>query len=386
MVIVMVVDAWDQPFNGTVVSSRRFAEAMVAMGITVRVLALEGQAHPVAGVELYEFPKLSIPGVNRVMETMRVQLAKPARLRIREALQGASLLHIQFPLFLGGMAITEARRMQLPVVASFHVQAENILRNLKLPTPVLSTGVYALMRHFIFRHADVVLAPSAFARTLVRDAGIDGRVEVLSNGVPADQLAAFQERQELPEQVSVLCVGRHAPEKRYDLIIKALASVTDKQRFTVTFAGMGPARGALEKLSARLGVAASFVSPSDEELKALYARADLFLHAGESELEGMSVMQAMAAGVPVIVSDSQASAAGELTAIAESRFSFPDAGALARRIDELTQNPDLVNRISRENHEAMRRLDHRQSVNALLDVYAGLHAGIVLPDGLNEAA
>ena len=386
MVIAMVVDAWDQPFNGTVVSSRRFAEALVAMGVTVRVLALEGQERPIAGVDLYEFPKLSVPGVNGIMEAMRVQLAKPERALVRRALAGADLLHVQFPLFLGGMAITEARRMQLPVIASFHLQAENILRNLKLPTPLLSAGVYALMRHFVFQRCDLVLAPSEFARKLMREVGITVPLEVLSNGIPTQQLRAFRQRHHLPERVEVLCVGRQAPEKRYDIILKALANVAEPRRLHVTFAGMGPERAHLENLSAQLGVDATFVAPSDSELDRLFQGADLFLHSGESELEGMSVMQAMAAGVPAIVSDSKASAAGALTGISESRFNYPDAGHLARRIDQFAADPELVRRISHDNHEAMLKLDHKQSVLALLGIYRRLHPVSWLREGINEAA
>lgn len=386
MIVVMVVDAWDQPFNGTVVSSRRFAEALLARGVGVRVMALEGQENPVAGVELCEFPRLSIPGVNGMMETMRVMLAKPDRCRIREALTGASVLHVQFPLFLGACAISEASKIGLPIVASFHLQAENILRNLKLPTPLLARGVYALMRRFIFDRCDTVIAPSVFARDLIRQVGIATPVEVLSNGIPAHHLKSFRLREGLPQQVRVLCVGRQAAEKRYDIILRALAALEQRDRFHVTFAGLGPERDSLQRLSNALGVNATFTAPSDPELELLYANADLFLHAGESELEGMSVMQAMAAGVPAIVSNSKASAAGELTAIPESRFDFPSSEHLADRIRAFDGNPALVQQVSRENAEAMLPLAHERSVKNLLAIYAQICPAGWLTEGINEAA
>lgn len=386
MVVVMVVDAWDQPFNGTVVSTRRFAKALIARGCTVRALALEGQEHPVEGVDLFECPRLSIPGVNGIMDSMRVALARPSRETVARALQGADIVHVQFPLFLGSAAITEAQRHGIPVISSFHVQAENILRNLGLPTGVLAKGVYALMRHFVFARSDLVIAPSVFAERLVQQVGINRPSAVLSNGIPLAQLAAFRERSALPEQVQVLCVGRQAREKRYDIIIDALARVRNPDRFAVTFAGQGPDRARLQERCRQLGINAQFLAPSDTELTALFDRADLFLHAGESELEGMSVMQAMAAGVPTIVSDSDASAAGALTQLPACRFRFPDPADLAHKIDQLIDEPTLVLRASQENAKAMARLGHDASVDRLLSLYGQVAPAFAAQGPINEAA
>ncbi len=382
----MVVDAWDQPFNGTVVSTRRFAEALLARGCSVRALALAGQEHPVPGVELYECPRLSIPGVNGIMDSMRVVLARPQADVVARALRGADVVHVQFPLFLGSAAITEARRQGIPVVSSFHVQAENILRNLGLPTRGLAGGVYALMRHYIFSRSALVIAPSAFAERLVKAVGITQPTAVLSNGIPAGQLAAFRERRGFLQQVRVLCVGRQAREKRYDIIIDALARVREPQRYSITFAGSGPAREQLEAQCLGLGLTARFMTPSDAELAGLYADADLFLHAGESELEGMSVMQAMAAGVPTVVSDSQASAAGGLTTLEACRFQFPDPSDLARKIDQLADEPALVRRASIENARAMAAFGHHASVDRLLALYAQVAPKVALRGPIDEAA
>ncbi|MEM1142376.1 MAG: glycosyltransferase [Pseudomonadota bacterium] len=372
MVIVMVADSWDQPFNGTVVSSRRFAKALLDRGHSVRVLALEGDEHPLPGIELYRLPALAIPGISSLMRRMRTVLAVPVRRVIDEALRGADVLHVQFPFFVGGAAISRARHWQVPVVASFHLQAENILRNLYLPNRLFSPVVYGLFRRFVFARADLALAPSPFAARLIKSLGIETPVVVLSNGVPEAQLQVYKHRAGMPASVRVLCVGRLAREKRYDVIAHAIAQTQIPERFQITFAGSGPTEKRVQALCTRLGVRARFVTPTDKELDELYSRADLFLHAGESELEGMSVMQAMAAGVPVLVSDSQMSAARELTTVDESRFRFPDADDLATRIDAVCAQPDLVARISEQNYRSVSQLAHAQAVDELESIYLKL--------------
>lgn len=370
MIVVMVVDGWDQPFNGTVVSSRRFAEALLARGVQVRVLAINGRSREVPGVELFQMRKLSVPGANKMMDLMRVPVAVPDRALIKRALAGASVLHVQFPLFLGAAAIKEARDMGVPVVSSFHLQPENILRNLKLPNFLFKRWIYRLMHRWIYKRSDRIIAPSPFARELLhREMPVPVDVDVLSNGIPEKQLSAFRLRTRMPDRIHVLCVGRLAREKRYDLVIDALAMSRSADRVHVTFVGSGPMREALKKQSRRRGLSSSFVTPTDAELAELYAKADLFLHAGESELEGMSVMQAMAGGVPAIVSDSPDSAASTLLNHQTARFTYPDVRHFAQQIDCLCAPDGPIEVLSAAGHSIAKSLRFEDSVSQLLQIY-----------------
>jgi len=103
-------------------------------------------------------------------------------------------------------------------------------------------------------------------------------------------------------------------------------------------------------------------------------------------LEGMSVMQAMAAGVPTVVSDSQASAAGGLTTLEACRFQFPDPSDLARKIDQLADEPALVRRASIENARAMAAFGHHASVDRLFALYAQVAPKVALRGPIDEAA
>ena len=373
MIVVMVVDAWDQPFNGTVVSSRRFAEALMARGVQVRVLAIRGRERELPGVELFEMPKLSVPGLNHVIDQMRVPVAFPNRDIIRKALEGASILHVQFPLFAAAVAVTEAKKQRIPVVSSFHLQPENILRNLKLPNVFFKRWIYGLMHRWIYLRSDHILAPSRFAKQLLeREMPVGVPVDVLSNGIPEHQLRAYRLRTSMPEQINVLCVGRLAREKRYDIVIDAVAKSAFRDRLRVTFVGSGPVASVLKRRSQARGINARFVAPSDNELEVLYQQADLFLHAGESELEGMSVMQAMAAGVPTIVSDSVDSAASTLMTQQIARFTFPNPSHLASQINLLCAPEGPVAVLSAAGHAAARGLKLENSVAQLASTYRAL--------------
>jgi glycosyltransferase involved in cell wall biosynthesis len=241
--IAIVLDPWDFPFNGTVVSTRRFVNALIDQGHEFVELATEARETATdANPRVASFRRLSLPGLNHVMTLNKSPLGLPDRERIRELLAGCDLLHVQYPFFIGGAAITIAREMGIPVLSSFHVQPENILRNLGLRSDWLARMVSKIWMHFHYRHSEKVIAPSPFASGLLRECGYQGPVEVISNGVPDDMLYLPQRVTEAGsvERFRILSVGRLSGEKRQDLILDALAHSEFSDRVQLTLVGTGP--------------------------------------------------------------------------------------------------------------------------------------------------
>ena len=103
-----------------------------------------------------------------------------------------------------------------------------------------------------------------------------------------------------------------------------------------------------------------------------YQRADLFVHTGEIELEGMSVTEAMASANVVLVSDSPGSAARTLVPQADAVFRTGNAADLARRIDSWLGNPDAREAAAAENRQVAGTLSHEASVAQLTGIYQRL--------------
>ena len=367
--IAVVIDPWDYPYNGTVVSTRRFIQALAGSGFEFQLLALPGP-----GVEQEDaFEKLSIPGVNRIIDAMKAPLARPDRRKIRRLLEGCDLLHVQYPFFLAWAAIEEARKMDIPVVCSFHVQPENILRNLRLPSRMLSRLIYRLFIRFIYRRADQVIAPSAFAATLLKNHGLDRPITVISNGIP-DRF--FQvERRERPGKRILLSVGRLAREKEQETLLRAVALSRHADELRIVLAGVGPREKPLRHLARQLGVDAEIGWVDDEELLRLYGQADLFVHAGTIELEGMSVLEAMAAGNTVVVSDSADSACAAIVHEADARFVKGDPADLAERIDFWIERPEQRASQGHFNRLFARTLSHDRTARTLGTFYQEMLSG-----------
>ena len=90
----MVIDPWFHPFNGTVVSTRRFVAAL-----KTRFDFRSNRRGPddPSDEQCIGFVPLRIPGINFILDRMKAPLALPNRKRLQQVIADADLLHVQFP-------------------------------------------------------------------------------------------------------------------------------------------------------------------------------------------------------------------------------------------------------------------------------------------------
>ncbi|MBI4020056.1 MAG: glycosyltransferase family 4 protein [Candidatus Aenigmarchaeota archaeon] len=135
--------------------------------------------------------------------------------------------------------------------------------------------------------------------------GITSNITFIPNGL---DIGAYSGLERKPEKGMLLYVGRIAGNKRVDNLIRAVASLKGRMPVKLYIAGddwMGLRTG-LERLARDLGVSGNVVFAgrvSDREKLRLLARAQFFVSASEYEGFGISILEAMAAGVPVIAND-----------------------------------------------------------------------------------
>jgi glycosyltransferase involved in cell wall biosynthesis len=108
---------------------------------------------------------------------------------------------------------------------------------------------------------------------------------------------------------------------------------------------------------------------SRERLRTLLAEADLFVHCSEVELEGISVLEALGAGVPVLVAQSSESAASELATTDDFRFAAGDPRELAAKLDALIEHPALLSSARARSLAIAGGLGFERSIAQLVSLY-----------------
>lgn len=179
------------------------------------------------------------------------------------------------------------------------------------------------------------------------------RERLVAHGVPADRidvaanfvdetrspLASAPRARGVPARIAV--VSRLEAAKRLDVLLDALAILAARRRdggMEVVLYGTGAEEARLRARAVREGLPATFagfVSDVGGELR----KADLLVHTCPTEPCGLGVLEAMAAGTPVLVPDRGGAAALVEEGVSGFRFRADDPADLARRLDDLRAAP-----------------------------------------------
>lgn len=363
--VAMVLDVWDDPNNGAVVSAQRFTRLLRERGHEVTVVA-GGRPEP-GKVAL---PWIHVPFFDGLMRRMRFLFARPDRRALAEVISRSDVVHAQFPFPLGIRAVALARRAGVPVVTSFHVQAEHLLHNVGLRSRTLVAWVYRFFVRAFYQPSDHVVCPSPFAEREIRRYGLRAPATVISNGLPPEYRPVPRSVwPDLGGKFLVLSVGRLAREKRHDLTIEAIRHSRHEARIQLVVMGDGPLRRELEERARGLTNPPRFTYLPSHELIPWYSAADLDVHAAEVEVECMSVLEALGCGAPCLIARSPLSATPQFAVSDRFLFEAGNREELTARIDWLVEHPEALREARARAREVADGYRIEISLERLLGVY-----------------
>jgi len=349
---------------------RDLAEALIAQGHTVSVLAPADEDTPLPGY--IESAGRAIP-VRYNGSVARMTFGPVSARRVRRWLVAGDfdILHLHEPVTpsLGMLALWIASG---PIVATFHTA---LLRSRALQV------AYPMVRPSLEKIAARIAVSEDARRTLVEHLG--GDAVVIPNGVYVDTFAAAQRDERwtgTPQAPTVAFLGRlDEPRKGLPVLtaaIPAVLAVHPGARFLV--AGHGET-GAAEATAA-LGDLASSVEflggVSDEDKARLLASVDVYCapHTG-GESFGIVLVEAMSAGATVVASDLGAFRRVLDEGEAGVLFRNGDAADLAATLNRVLADPNLRARTSRRASAVVRRYDWSTVTAQVLTVYETVLAG-----------
>jgi glycosyltransferase involved in cell wall biosynthesis len=236
---------------------------------------------------------------------------------------------------------------------------------------------YSGLASALYRLADGLLAPVTGVIVCVteteRSTGLAartckaGRTVVIPNAVDVEAAPRARHNGRPPR---IVAVGRLAWPKDQRTLIHALARV--RGRFSALVVGDGPEAASLEAEIRALELESAVeLCGARRDVPELLAGSDLFVLASRSEGGPISILEAMAAGLPVVASD--VGGVGELVVDGTTGTLVPpaDPDALAAALDHLLADPELRRRLGAAGLERAReRFDLGRLRAAHLDLYA----------------
>ena len=336
MKIVLVVDQFDHSNNGTTITARRFAEQLRRRGHTVTVLAA-GEPEP----GKIAVPTHTIPFFQWLVDAQGMCFAKPVDEAYYQAFKDADIVHFYMPFRFCRRGESIARQMHIPTLAAFHVQPENITSSVGLGKQRwINDLLYKWFKSVFYNRFRSIHCPSQFIADQLADHGYDAKCYVISNGVDNDFKPPEQPVARTDDTLRVLMIGRLSGEKRQDLIIKAANLSRYRDRIQLIFAGKGPLKEKYEKLGAALPRKPVFGFYTKEELVELIHGCDLYVHASDAEIEGISCMEAFACGLVPVISNAELSATHQFALDPRCLFEAGNPRSLADQMDYWFEHPE----------------------------------------------
>ncbi len=277
----------------------------------------------------------------------------PRDLRAREF----AIVHAHSPFSAGHLALRVARERGVPIVATFHSKFREDLCRV-IPIRRIVRDQVKRIVDFLYG-VDEVWIPQPSVCSTLRDYGYHGSCHVVENGIdfapPADtaryRAAGSRHLGIRPDFRVGLFVGQLVLEKNLDFLLAALPGVLAKvPGFRLVLVGEGYARTRLQRRSAELGLQERVIFHDvvfDRELlKAIYARADLFLLPSLYDNAPLAIREAAALGTPSVLI--RGSTAAEVIRDNENGFlAENDLDAFTARVLEILQNQEGLKRAGR---------------------------------------
>ena len=224
------------------------------------------------------------------------------------------VIHTQTEFSLGFLGVWIAKELRIPVLHTYHTQYEDYTRYIARGMLIRPGMVKYMVRGFL-SDVDGVVCPSEIVYDLLNTYKIPIEKRIIPTGI---ELAKFERpeiqaehiqnlRQKLgiePDETILLSLSRVSYEKNIQAVLKALPMVLkEEEKVKLVVAGDGPYLDDLKSLAKQLKIQDSIiftgmVAPSETAL--YYKAADFFVSASTSETQGLTYLESLAAGTPII--------------------------------------------------------------------------------------
>lgn len=268
------------------------------------------------------------------------------------------VVHFHTPIMMGAAGIFAAKMLKKPIVGTFHTYFMEPEYLKVLGLNVMGKTVENMLvklgwkyANLYYNSADMITTPTESTRKALMQYKIKRPTVTITNGIRTPTLPKT-ELTKHHRSSTLLYVGRLSKEKNLEIIIEAFALTNKKNpKLRLVIIGSGPAEKKLKKLTTKKHLekyitfkgAIPFEKLHDSPI---YVKAAIFITASTSETQGLSIVEGMSYGLPVVGVAKRGVA--ELIKNNGILCETANAKELAKNILKIIDNPDLAKKMSQE--------------------------------------
>ena len=373
----MISDVYFPRINGVSTSIQTFKTEFTDNGHQVTLIAPNYPQSSTEEEDIIRIPSRAIPldPEDRMMKYKRV-------LRLIPQLQkyNFDLVHIHTPFIAHYAGIKIARALNIPSVITYHTLFEEYLYHYIPFVPKQILQLFA--RRFSCsqcNQVDGVIAPSSIIVSLLKEYGVKNNIDIIPTGIEVKNFEfgdghRFRSKFGISSDKKVLLnVSRVAFEKNMGVLLEMLKQVkTHVPNVYMVIAGEGPAKKAYMQQASILGLDdnISFVGYLDRgnELVDCYHSANLFVFSSKTETQGLVLLEAMAAGTPV-VSVAAMGTKDVLKGCNGAKITDGSVDDFCRKVVTLLQDQDALNKLKLEAKAYAKHWDSNALAKNMLEFY-----------------
>lgn len=308
MKILMMTNTYFPIVGGIEQSIHSFSEEFKSLGHEVLIVTPAFEGMPAEEPGLIRVPAIqkfsgTVFSVNYPVSSLLTRIMKEF---------APDIVHSHHPFFMGDFALRLSRQHGIPLVFTYHIMFEQYTHY----WPIDNEGVKRFITKLAAGYAnlaDQVIVPCESVRDILLKRGVKTPMEAVATGVDLERFSKgnrkkFREKNQIPSDALVIGhAGRLASEKNLDFLVNCLVETLKKNpQVHILIVGQGPSEVMIKEVFAKAGLEKNLhltgVLHYQELVDAYYAM-DIFAFASLSETQGIVLIEAMAASLPVVALD-----------------------------------------------------------------------------------
>jgi len=299
------------PFIGGVpISIDRLRRGLQTLHDSVMVVAPSYQDQPKNEKSVLRVSSLLSMGEKREFRLANIFLP---RIRRRIKIFQPDVIHLHHPIWMGSLGMFIGHWLKVPVIYTYHTRLEHYAHFVPLPGNLFRNFIsHSLIKRFANK-CDAVIVPTDSTEEYLRMIGVKSHIFVQPTGieyhrfqeVSEDEVRSLRESLGIQDETVFITVARLSNEKNIDFMIDAIHALRQRSDhpFRFLMIGEGHQHERLQQRIDELDLNRHFTligSVPPEDMATWYHLGDAFLFASKSETQGMVILEAMAAGLPVV--------------------------------------------------------------------------------------